>query len=79
MTQSAQAAGRPWFHSVPVFGWIARDITHGGEENIYYALVILLTALVLAFKVWGLVAITMTALAMVPVVFILLLLITVGK
>ncbi|QLQ18109.1 MAG: hypothetical protein HZT43_04500 [Exiguobacterium profundum] len=57
------------FHAVPVVGWIARDIAQG-VENVFYALVIALTALVLAVKAWGIVAITMTALALVPVMFL---------
>lgn len=73
------APRRHWFHLVPVLGWMARDIAHGTEDNIYYALVIFVTALVIGFKIWGLVAIAMTALAAVPVVFATLILITVGK
>jgi hypothetical protein len=69
---------RSWFHHVPVLGWIAYDLAHGDEDTIWYALVILLTLLVLAFQTWGLVAIAMTALAAVPVVFVLLVLITLG-
>lgn len=81
MTDIAHAArpGRAWYHRIPVLGWIAHDLTYGDEDTIWYALVILLTALVLAFKTWGLVAIAMTALAAVPVVFVLLILITLGK
>ena len=46
----------------------------------FFALVALLVAAVaLAVKTWGLVALGLTALAMVPVMFIVLLLITVGK
>lgn len=79
MTALAPAPRRAWFHHVPVLGWIARDLAHGPDDTIYYALVIVLTALVLAFKAWGIVAITMTALALVPVVFVILLLITLGR
>ncbi|PRY79251.1 hypothetical protein [Marivita geojedonensis] len=67
------------FFSVPVIGWIARDLKEGGPDTIYYLLVILLTLLVLAVMQWGIVALSMTALAMVPVVMVLLILITVGK
>ena len=69
---------RSWFHHVPVLGWITYDVAHGDDDTIWYALVILLTFLVLAFKTWGLVAIAMTALAAVPVMFVLLVLITLG-
>ncbi|MDZ4139880.1 MAG: hypothetical protein U1D66_13530 [Erythrobacter sp.] len=59
---------RRGFAGLPLVGFIARD-----SNVIFYILVIALTALVLAVKTWGLVA-----LALVPVVFILLLLITRG-
>ena len=67
------------FYSIPVIGWIARDLNEGTPDTIYYLLVALLTLLVLAVMEWGVVALTMTALAMVPVVMVLLVLITVGK
>jgi hypothetical protein len=71
--------GRPWFYSIPVFGWIARDLAEGTPDTIWYFLVILLTLLILAVKTWGLVALGLTALATVPVIFVVLILITVGK
>jgi len=64
-------------YAVPVFGWIARDIARG-PDNIWYALVILLAVLVLAVKTWGLVALALTALAAVPVMFVLLIALTQG-
>lgn len=64
-------------HAVPFLGQIARDITKD-KDSIYYALTILLTVVVLAVNTWGLVALTMTALAMVPVIFVLLIAITQG-
>ena len=64
-------------YAVPVFGWIARDIARG-PDNIWCALVILLTVLVLAVKIWGLVALALTALAAVPVMFVLLIALTQG-
>jgi hypothetical protein len=69
----------PWYFRIPLLGWIARDLVHGGRENILYFLVILLTLLVLAVKTWGLVALGLTALATVPVIFATLILITIGK
>lgn len=39
---------------------------------IWYVLVIVLTAMVLAIQTWGVVVLTMAALAMVPVMFVLL-------
>lgn len=65
------------FFRIPVVGWIARDIVRD-PDSIWYALVILLTILVLAVKTWGLVALTLTAVAMVPVMFVILIAITQG-
>ncbi len=79
VSEPTLAQSRSSFYSIPVFGWIARDLKEGGPDTIYYLLVALLTLLVLAVKTWGVVALTMTALAMVPVVMVLLILITVGK
>ena len=64
-------------YAVPVLGWIARDIARSPDTN-WYALVILLTVLVLAVKTWGLVALALSALAAVPVIFVLLIAITRG-
>lgn len=53
---------------LPLIGWIARDI--GRDINIvFYIIVIALTVLALAVKTWGMVALTMAALPMVPVMF----------
>ena len=61
--------------TIPVLGHIARDI--GRDVNVvFYLVVIALTALVLAVKAFGLVALVLTALAAVPVVFALLLWVT---
>ncbi|WP_347310342.1 hypothetical protein [Defluviimonas sp. SAOS-178_SWC] len=79
MTATTNPPGLPWYYSIPVVGWIARDLVHGSRDNILYFLVILLTLLVLAVKTWGLVALGLTALATVPVIFSVLILITIGK
>lgn len=56
---------------IPILGHIARDIDR--DVNIvFYLLIIALTLLVLAVKTWGLVALVMVCLALVPVVFVLL-------
>jgi hypothetical protein len=64
-------------YAVPIIGWIARDVARD-IDNFWYALVIFLTVVVLAVKVWGVVALAMTALAMVPVMFAVLIAITLG-
>ncbi len=57
--------------ALPVVGRVVRDIERE-VDTIYYLLVILVTTLVLAVQAWGLVALVLTALACVPVMFLLL-------
>ncbi len=63
--------------ALPVVGTLARDIARD-PENIYYALVIVLTVVAMAVRTWGLPALAMAALAAVPVLFVVLVLITRG-
>lgn len=64
-------------YATPIFGTIASDISKD-VNSIFYALIILITCVVLAMKVWGVVALAMTALAFVPVMLITLVAITLG-
>ena len=57
--------------ALPVIGRVVRDIERE-VDTIYYLIVILITALVLAVQTWGLVALVLAALACVPVMFLLL-------
>lgn len=60
---------------IPLFSSIANDV--GRDSNmIFYLLTIALTVLVLAVKTWGLVALTLTAVTLVPVMFVLLIWVT---
>ena len=79
MTQKIQRApiALRVLYALPFFGQIARDIQKD-TNSILYALVILITCVVLAVKVWGIVALAMSALALVPVMMITLLAITRG-
>jgi hypothetical protein len=67
------------FYSVPVIGWIARDLFEGDADVIYYLLAAVLSLWAIAVMTWGLPALTLPALFMVPVIVVCLLLITVGK
>ncbi len=59
------------FLALPVLGHMLRDI--GRDVNIvFYYLVIIVTALVFAVQAWGLAALAMAALALVPVMFTLI-------
>jgi hypothetical protein len=66
------------FYRIPVIGWVARDLVYGDEENLWYALggfVCLWGCLVLIF---GLPGLYLPALALVPVMFLVLVLISRG-
>lgn len=56
-------------YGVPLLGHIARDVSRD-VNNVFYALVFIATIVLLAIKVWGLVALTVTALAFVPLMFV---------
>ena len=63
------------FFSIPLVGWFARDVLFGDHDNIYYLLVILATIVVLSIKTWGMAALVLIYLALVPVVFVTLVII----
>ncbi|MBU2993607.1 hypothetical protein Q4555_12790 [Octadecabacter sp. 1_MG-2023] len=54
------------FYSIPLLGWLARDVAFGDADNIYYFLIILATFIVLATATWGLPALVMICLVFVP-------------
>ncbi|MBT9385556.1 hypothetical protein KM176_16920 [Pseudooceanicola sp. CBS1P-1] len=72
------AAPKGWFYKIPVIGWMARDLARDFHGNIYYALIAVLTLLVVAVKIWGLVALGLTAVLLTPVMFVILILLTLG-
>lgn len=59
--------------ALPIVGRIIRDIERE-VDTVYYLLTIFLTAVVLSVQAWGLPALVLTALALVPVMFVLLIL-----
>lgn len=71
---AASPAGRI-LRTLPVIGRVAREIERD-IDTVYYLIVILLTALVLAVMTWGLPALVLTAVALVPVIFVLLIWVT---
>jgi hypothetical protein len=61
--------------ALPILGHMARDL--GRDVNIaFYYVVIFITLMVFAVQVWGLAALVLAALAMVPVMFTLIIWIT---
>ncbi len=61
--------------ALPVVRRVIRDVERE-VDTIYYVFVILLTVMVLAVQTWGLAALVVTAVAFVPVMFTLLIWIT---
>lgn len=57
--------------AIPLVGRVIRDIERE-IDSVYYLLTIVVTAVVLAVQTWGLPALVLTALALVPVMFVLL-------
>ena len=72
-TNAPNAFGR-FARTTPIIGQVIRDIERD-TSSIYYLLVIILTAVVLGIQTWGLPVLVLTALALVPVMFVLLVLI----
>ncbi len=70
---------RRWYFRIPVLGWIARDLTKDFHGNFWYFLVMVVSLLAIGVANWGLPVLGLTALALVPVMFVVLILITVGK
>lgn len=66
------------FLSVPVIGWIARDLLYGDKDSIWYALVAFFSAWGCAILMFGVPGLYLPALALVPVMFIILILISFG-
>lgn len=56
---------------VPVVGRVIREVEREAD-TVYYLITIFVTAVVLAVQAWGLPALVVTALALVPVIFVLL-------
>jgi hypothetical protein len=73
-TRTSSPLGRV-MRAVPVIGRVIRDVERE-VDTIYYLFVILLTVLILAVQTWGLAALVVTAVAFVPVMFAMLIWIT---
>ncbi len=61
--------------AVPVVGRVIRDVERE-VDTVYYLFVILLTVMILAVQAWGLAALVVSAVAFVPVMFCMLIWIT---
>lgn len=75
MTDTARP--EPRYFSIPVFGWIARDISRD-INNVWYLLFTILTLLVLGVKAWGLAVLGLTGVVLTPVMLLIIIAITLG-
>lgn len=66
------------FLTIPVIGWVARDLLFGDKNNIWFALIGFVSLWLSSGLVFGLPGLYIPALALVPVVFVTLLFITWG-
>lgn len=79
MTEATPATFAPrWYHRIPVLGLFARDLDRDFEGNIWYFLAMVLSLVAMAVMTWGLPALGLIALSMVPVMFVVLFVITLG-
>lgn len=65
--------------NLPLFGVIFRQLSEGGANALLWILAVLVVLWVAAILVFGYIAIILPALFAVPVIFAVLMLITVGK
>ncbi len=80
MSLSATVPARPSLasrilYATPILGHIARDISRD-ISTIFYVLMIVVTLIVLSVQTWGLAALVLTAVGFVPVMFALLIWVT---
>jgi hypothetical protein len=66
------------FYMIPVFGWIARDTVEKGEENLYYGFALIVSLWGIAILTFGIPGLFIPALAMVPVIMAMLVVIAWG-
>ncbi|MDA7965910.1 hypothetical protein [Ruegeria sp.] len=66
------------FFAIPVFGWLARDAANGSAEDWYYTAGAIFSMWGCSALLFGLPGLYLPALAMVPVMFLILILISRG-
>ena len=64
------------FFAIPVIGWIAKDLLFGDKNNVWFALIGFVSLWLSAALTFGLPGLYLPALALVPVMFTVLILIT---
>ena len=64
--------------SIPILGWMLKDVMHGDSDNIYFFLLAIVSLWGIAILQFGLLGLMIPALVLVPVVFLTLIVITRG-
>lgn len=68
-----------FFYKIPLLGWIARDVAHGDESNLYFALIAFMSLWGISALTFGLPGLYLPALGLVPVCFFMLIWISLGR
>ncbi|MBB94453.1 MAG: hypothetical protein CML68_07615 [Rhodobacteraceae bacterium] len=72
----------PWyarlFFALPVLGWMARDVAFGHPENLYYALIALVSAWMIGIMTFGVIALYLPMVVLTPVCLAMLVFISRG-
>ena len=82
MTLAATPSKLPFWQrivfAIPVFGWVAKDITFGDRNNLWFAIIAFVSLWLSSALVFGLPGLYLPALALVPLIFLALIFITWG-
>lgn len=65
-------------YAVPLLGWMLKDVVYGKRDNIWYFLTAIVSLWIIAIMNYGIPAVVIPVVALVPAVFALLLTITRG-
>lgn len=65
-------------YAIPLIGWMLKDVIHGDRDNVWYFLAAIGSLWIMAIMSFGIQALVVPVVALVPAVFALLLIITRG-
>ncbi len=66
------------FFAIPLFGWMAREVAYGDEENLFWAAIALIAMWGCSIMLFGVPGLYIPALMIVPVMWVLLVLMAWG-
>jgi hypothetical protein len=65
-------------YSVPLIGWMLKDVVHGDRSNLWWFLFTLVSCWIMAIMTFGYPAVILPVVCAVPAMFVVLILITLG-